>query len=320
MCVVFPLIWRPCRKGAPWREIQIGRWETDETREKRESARTKEWAGHGKTRDSGPREPQQLVDENWPPEGRWGLFGPGVQLRNSLSLIQLQQPSGKRPGQKEREKMADKRERERERKKGESQDRDWTRHYIEGKRRRNEPRARMHNNRFATIERGKRERTGVYPARQKRVPSVWVWPGFPASRESIPWPQTVDLLPTPIFSSFSNAFFFFLFLSIAIAISKRSDLSSFWKNKTRFESGPTIIDFAYVIECRLRQLYDDDDGGEKGCHTHTHTKSPTQTTGSSMKRSDFIVFFPKGLLRSSTKEVIVGKLMSLPPINPTQIR
>jgi hypothetical protein len=64
------------------------------------------------------------VDENWPPEGRWGLFGPGVQLRNSLSLIQLQQPSGKRPGQKEREKMADKRERERERKKGESQDRD----------------------------------------------------------------------------------------------------------------------------------------------------------------------------------------------------
>lgn len=67
--------------------------------------------------------------------------------------------------------------------------------------------------------------------------------------------------------------FSFFFLSIAIAISKRSDLSSFWKNKTRFESGPTIIDFAYVIECRLRQLYDDDDGGEKGCHTaHTHKK------------------------------------------------
>lgn len=116
--------------------------------------------------------------------------------------------------------------------------------------------------------------------------------------------------------------FSFFFLSIAIAISKRSDLSSFWKNKTRFESGPTIIDFAYVIECRLRQLYDDDDddGGEKGCRTHTHKKPHANNRIINEKDQTLSCFFSKRPLRSSTKEVIVGKLMSLPPINPTQIR
>ena len=48
------------------------------------------------------REPQQLVDEIGRQSGD-GDFGPGV-LRNSL--IQLQQPSGKRPGKKKR-KMGD---------------------------------------------------------------------------------------------------------------------------------------------------------------------------------------------------------------------
>ncbi len=201
MCLCgFPLIWRPCRKGAPWREIQIGAGRLMR-QERNERVHGREWAGHG-TRDSGPRA-TAISGWNWPPEGRWGFSDPGV-LRNSLWFNCNSQAENDRDKKHEKEGRWERRGGKKRRKSRQRLNASLYRR----KRRRNERRARMHNNRFATMEGGEREReNGSLSSTSKASAFLWVCPAFQLV-ESIPWPQTDDLLPTPIFSSFPNAFFF----------------------------------------------------------------------------------------------------------------